>query len=333
MIKQYLVKEDNVSSCCNLVIWDFLITMLFVGTLSSNAFPELSMFQCIIIGVLGGILMLLLMAIPILKHVILFLYSLFWSFGVYDLLDEFIHISDYTPLWRYGIGLIIFLIVLVIHFASAADLEMFDSPSIHHFDQGNQGYQTNYANKTSYSSPTIKMEIGECNEKFKYALSLTEFADKNGLSDKYLPIKNFIRLNASKLVRQHNHLQRTLARYNKTLTESSTQRLASVIDDTLLMLDEYIDTLTAMLEDFAANSSADSEEYQQEQTGDAKQSSTSGNDSNSNYFKGCDTIEKLNKRYHDLIKIYHSDSGNGNDEVFIAITEEYNHLKSLFSKK
>lgn len=159
MIKQYLVKEDNVSSCCNLVIWDFLITMLFVDTLSSNAFPELRMFQCIIIGVLGGILMLLLMAIPILKHVILFLYSLFWSFVVYDLLDEFIHISDYTPLWRYGIGLIIFLIVLVIHFASAADLEMFDSPSIHHFDQGNQGYQTIMPIKLHILHPLLKWKL------------------------------------------------------------------------------------------------------------------------------------------------------------------------------
>lgn len=52
----------------------------------------------------------------------------------------------------------------------------------------------------------------------------------------------------------------------------------------------------------------------------------------STFFKGCRTLESLNMRYKDLIKIYHPDSGNGNDKVFIEITEEYERLKPSFEQ-
>ena len=46
----------------------------------------------------------------------------------------------------------------------------------------------------------------------------------------------------------------------------------------------------------------------------------------SGFFEGCRTPEQLKKRYRDLCKVYHPDSGNGSEAIFEAICEEYNRL-------
>ena len=50
-------------------------------------------------------------------------------------------------------------------------------------------------------------------------------------------------------------------------------------------------------------------------------------DLSSIYFSGCDTPEKLDKRYKSLCRTYHPDSESGDEDTFIAIQEEYERLK------
>ncbi len=44
------------------------------------------------------------------------------------------------------------------------------------------------------------------------------------------------------------------------------------------------------------------------------------------FFEGCRTPEAIKKRYRDLCKVYHPDSGNGSEIIFEAICDEYNSL-------
>lgn len=46
----------------------------------------------------------------------------------------------------------------------------------------------------------------------------------------------------------------------------------------------------------------------------------------SGFFDGCKTPESIKKRYRDLCKVYHPDSGNGSEVIFEAICDEYNRL-------
>ena len=46
----------------------------------------------------------------------------------------------------------------------------------------------------------------------------------------------------------------------------------------------------------------------------------------SGFFEGCKTAEAVKKRYRDLCKVYHPDSGNGSEAIFEAICEEYNSI-------
>ncbi len=55
-----------------------------------------------------------------------------------------------------------------------------------------------------------------------------------------------------------------------------------------------------------------------------------GNSENAaGFFADCRTKAALKRRYHDLCKVYHPDSGNGSAEIFYHIKEEYDRLSSL----
>ena len=68
------------------------------------------------------------------------------------------------------------------------------------------------------------------------------------------------------------------------------------------------------------------EEYIEENDEEYIEDSRGGNGSVSGFFEGCRTPEQMKKRYRDLCKVYHPDSGNGSETIFEAICEEYNRL-------
>ena len=49
------------------------------------------------------------------------------------------------------------------------------------------------------------------------------------------------------------------------------------------------------------------------------------------YFSGCNTMEKLEKRYRSLCKAYHPDSEGGDSESFQRMREEYLAMKERLS--
>lgn len=49
---------------------------------------------------------------------------------------------------------------------------------------------------------------------------------------------------------------------------------------------------------------------------------------NSAFFSGCNTAEKLEKRYKSLCKAYHPDAEGGDEETFKALQEEYEKIKA-----
>lgn len=51
--------------------------------------------------------------------------------------------------------------------------------------------------------------------------------------------------------------------------------------------------------------------------------------STASFFSGCTSMEKLEKRYKALCKVYHPDSGNGDEETFKCMCGEYEKMKKL----
>ena len=330
MSNYYIFKEDNISPCCNLIIWDFFITVATISFSCQNWFSTtLTGFQQFFIGLLGGLLLISLMAIHFIRKIIMILFSIFWSLGIYELLDEFFQFSNYSAPWRYGICIFIFLMAFAIHAVSAEDLGMLslDPPQFH---KNNSSHKT--SNAGSHITSVAQEDLHQCEELFNEAIRLADFVQALPNTTEVLPLKNFVKNNTSELVKQYHHLDRCINRYNKILNESSLQQLTTVMDDTSLMLEEYIYTLRTMIDENNERTSYDETEYDSHYDDRQQTQQTTYSSNVSNYFKGCDTLEKLSKRYRDLAKVYHSDSGNGNDEVFIEITDEYNRLKEILSK-
>lgn len=63
----------------------------------------------------------------------------------------------------------------------------------------------------------------------------------------------------------------------------------------------------------------------------SNQNESSNQDSEFQFFAGCNTWEDVKLRYRDLMKIYHPDAG-GNEEASKKINAEYNALKAKFGK-
>ncbi len=49
------------------------------------------------------------------------------------------------------------------------------------------------------------------------------------------------------------------------------------------------------------------------------------------FFRGCEDMAQLNKRYKSLAKVYHPDTATGDTDTMAAINKEYEKLKSLLS--
>lgn len=49
-------------------------------------------------------------------------------------------------------------------------------------------------------------------------------------------------------------------------------------------------------------------------------------ETSSGFFNGCKDAASIKRRYKDLCKVYHPDSGNGSAEIFNKITQEYDRL-------
>ena len=72
-------------------------------------------------------------------------------------------------------------------------------------------------------------------------------------------------------------------------------------------------------EDWAQNQD---ENWQQSQEESRRQTQ----EASSGFFNGCKDTASIKRRYKDLCKVYHPDSGNGSAEIFNKITQEYDRL-------
>lgn len=67
--------------------------------------------------------------------------------------------------------------------------------------------------------------------------------------------------------------------------------------------------------------SFDGEEYEYEE-----EDEESPREASPGFFTDCRDQASIRRRYRDLCRVYHPDSGNGSAEIFNRITEEYNRL-------
>jgi len=64
----------------------------------------------------------------------------------------------------------------------------------------------------------------------------------------------------------------------------------------------------------------------EDEEGNGEGANNSENGSSSGFFNGCTSADEIKKRYRDLCKVFHPDSGNGDQETFLTIKNDYERL-------
>ena len=169
------------------------------------------------------------------------------------------------------------------------------------------------------NDPVIENRLQQYLNQHDQAIEMTNLANSFPDSEYSIPVKNYIKNNASNIVQRSNHLLDCAARYCKSTNRITKHKLNAALDDLLPMLENYIRSLQNLINTYEQSINVQNKQPQE--------------NFHISFFQGCDTLESLNKRYKDLVKVYHPDSGNGNDKVFIEIKNEYEQLKTFFNYK
>lgn len=302
--------ESSIHPCCNLILWDILISFTTATRFGGKILPSPSNFLesifTLVLLIIIALIPVILMAVPYLGYIVQLIFSIFWTLAGYELLNKIFDLSE-SPLWQRIIAaFIIFLIIWSIHLTCSNQMNLFSFDSFRKISH-EEFQSTGWA---------VQEKVLQCLNRYDLAIELTNTVNTLPNNDNSLLLKDYIKNNASKIVRQANHLRNSTARYSRSSTALTLHRMEAALSDSIPLIENYINSLQNLLSD-----------YNQDINAQAAQPKTN---SQAIFFKGCNTLESLNKRYKDLVKIYHPDSGNGNDKVFIEITEEYEGLKSSF---
>ncbi len=305
---------EPIHPCCNLIIWDMLVSFIVALTIIGSLFLNLSTFLVIILAIIVAFIPVVLLQVPYLKYIIHILFSVFYAYLGYGLLDKLFEFSE-SPLWQQIIiALIIFIITLIAHVGSAGLMDLCTSESF----ESAELKSDIHTEEESFTDPVMEQKIRQCINQYEQAMALTNTANSLPDNEHSFPIKNYIKKHASDIIKQVNKLQDAVARYNKSTNKITFSTLKFVLNNTVPIVGNYMDFLQDLLDDYNENINIPTPPPQQNIP--------------VSFFQGCDTLESLNKRYKDLVKVYHPDSGNGNDKVFIEITEEYERLKPSFEQ-
>lgn len=110
--------------------------------------------------------------------------------------------------------------------------------------------------------------------------------------------------------------ERLFKKHNWRKAEPETQNRTYGADDSI-----------GGMKDFEEWTHGTSYSYQENEQEETPMTSTS---ENADWFAGCTDLDSLNKRHRDLLKLYHPDSNNGNDDVSKKINEMYDIEKKKY---
>lgn len=308
MARYRLVEEDT--GCCNLVIWDFLLTLAAAGFSVYYGFEKtIHPAWCFVIGLVAAILLVALMNIRILGKIIQILLSAFWSLVATSLATSLFHLDT---LWQIVIFIVLTIIFIGLHIVSAHEIgigenaigevepiifESTSSPSANTSDVNREITQlTQRYESLGQEREHIMQQAVQMLQRQEHAALRQAFEENNRIWQE----------GSSKL----ETLAEKLEQQNQITEIYAT---IGVIRDCLDQMDAANKSVAQML----------TEATQHSQSSDSAQT---GFDP----FAGCDTLEKLEQRYRQLAKSFHPDTESGDTESMQHINAEYERRKREF---
>lgn len=323
MSKIYLVEEK---SGLGIFTIDFILLLVFALTIGLNII--LAFFAAI----LASVVLFLLMKIPYFGRVIVCACGVVSTMCIYGVLDIFgwmTKLRENHPVQWWITIILGGLLVIFLHWISCPsprsngtilgddDEPVIIPPSVPVYNYTpSDSIQNRYEGSTNSGAIKIKLDdiIGTFNK------TQARFNDITGRVDDYgeyddLP-DEFIEV-SSTAIKKYNVLESRMRSYMDLFNESSDSWRSEVGADIL----EKAEAANAAIEQMESALRL------------LSQSTDKDAHSEASFFRGCDTLEALNKRYRNLAKTFHPDLEAGDEETMKLVNEEYERLKSEFASK
>jgi len=326
--------EEQKKGCgCNLVILDAIIIMLFC---ISAKLPETVPFEIhpvfrIMIGLALSTVLFLLLKIKFVGTALNIVLGLLYVFILYILIDDtpndrvglLTNLYTNDPILWWTIIILSCLFFIGLHLASSANL------GLNNIRRGEKIVDDNMSDDSKIEDYHISNSAVNFTEEYKKlinrrAVVITEF---NNILDVARGLCKNIENNNELITFFESVLAKTQSADEKILgyidligeINESTEHKATIklIKNNIDLIESYHKEIQNRLNEELIKHN--------ENVG-------SGN-SGFSLFAGCDTVEKLKKRYKELSKNYHPDTDSGDKEAMQIINSEYDRLLEEFKSK
>lgn len=298
----------------NSSVWDFLLTILFTY-MGLSGYLSIHPIFIMLLGAAAACIFVILLRIKIVGKFIQVIMSLYWAYGLWSMLC-----GGMNNGWFKTSVLVVFCIL----FAAIKEVSVFSSDSdgyLKIFDfrkkakpQGLHKKQLEYSSESRVDKEfsDFYREYDTAYNKRKILMDLAKKEIGGGKKE----LKEAFDNNNSVWSRCSEEIRSMTVKMKKPLPESDIYNLLFQMKDLLkIMID--------------ANERVE-EEIKQEK----KESECSvGFQNGLNPFAGCDSLDRLERRYKDLVKSFHPDTDSGDTESMQFINSEYKKIKEKLLKE
>lgn len=346
-MSKYKITQQKGLGCCSLVLWD---TLLLAAAAVLALTPEYSPFELtlelhivfrVLIGIAAAIVLFLLMKIRFVGAVIQVALGALWGYIVCGLLERltgvFTRFSN-DPVMYWTITILIYGLFVLLHFVSVRN-GIFDSDKIivESMDDAPplpRGFDDEESDDEDEDAPDYEpvAKIPSCEnpaaeiegEIERYKKLLTSFdelfvrirGELGGDGGELSP-----QIGAAELLRDNStdRMNTYIEIFNDAESNKERKRIITRMRE---YVNELGDEQNELRDAFSSLLSARLHNLPPRQDNPPQ---TAG--SVVSYFHGCDTREKLDKRYKNLAKSFHPDLEAGDNESMQLVNEEYERLK------
>ncbi len=347
---KYRISRQEGMGFFNLIIWDsILVVAAAIVLLDPKLSPfeldfELHMVFRVLIGAAAAVLSYLIMKIPVLGAVVQLCFGVIWGAATCYALESLFGIpgrfeDDAVLYWT--IIVLIYGIFILLHFLSVKRglfnsgkiiVETLDEPyrpeydgAYDDYDVYDEEFEADYAEKQKKVPPLESTDGADClkeieSEIARYGRLLDGFnempekirRESGGDSDLECRLDAVSLLWENSTDRMNNYIEI----FNEAESDRERKRI-------IVRMREYVNEL--------ADETNGLQSFFTARLSDRLHSIPKTETQTLSFFNGCDTREKLDKRYKNLAKSFHPDLEAGDNESMQLVNEEYERLKRQFS--
>ena len=359
-----LEEEFEQTACCNVVLWESIIIGIIAGV-NIRQYFDLNMVLCIVLAFVSGIAFMFLMLIKYTGVIMQVIASAYLTYTILDIINDSFNIyTKLGPVQLWGIRIVGFLVMLLLHFTFSGmirEMAGFNELGIKKvgYEKKQKEILVNGVFTLSEIETTINNICEKSNDKIvklpKYEMEMKLFFMNGKLSSQQKEeIENSIKYSKNmynNLWDNYGDCEKLIIRLRKEkrITKKNREKIEGYLYEAVVRMVEQekfmntninkvmecIDKIKEEVE--RENFEREQEqkrkekfEQQEEQKKKSKQECHENVKGTFNVFSGCNDLESLEKRYKQLMKIYHPDNPNGNTESTQEISKTYEILRKKF---